>query len=147
MTLDVTDRLPSSVQLARELLEAAKEHQALQEQHTATWRRSQVARANKDMTYAIAAYDAYVQGQFDGKNEQMRQIQLDGLLASDADVRQKDQTCIEAQADLKAAEGDLESAKVWRSALHSLVALRISENGMDIAGWQSGLMFDFNKGG
>lgn len=139
--LEMTDRLPSSATLAKALLEAAKEQRDLQAQYTTAWLRASIAKANKDMARAMAAHDFYVSGLLDAKNEQMRQVQLDGLIALRDEIRRRDQGCIEAQADLKEAEGELESAKLWRATLRDLVALRVSENGLEMASWQWGPLY------
>lgn len=148
MNLMNENRLPTSSQLAGMLRQAAQEQGKLQTQYSMAWSAAQIAKANATMARSMAAHNAYTEGRLDAKNEQMRQVQLDGLMASDEYVKGRDQDCTKAQADLKEAEGELENAKVLRGVLHDLVALRCSENGVEVAGWQSGLIYNnWPKGG
>jgi len=146
MTQSRGSGLPSSNQLADALLEAVSIQADLQQAYVAASNRAQIAKANKEMARAMAAYRAYTEGELDAKNEQGRQIQLDGLLASNESVRRSDQASMQACADLKEAEGNLEIARVGRSMLHELVDLRVSENGVDVAGWISPPIYDWGKG-
>lgn len=126
----VQDRgLPTSDELADRLLEAAHTAHVLGVNYYAAWGETRTARINRDLTRAEVVSSAYANGSIDGKNVEQRASQLDDIVLHNPRLTAYEDSLRIAEARLKDAETLLEAARVYRSALDNLVALRIAELG------------------
>lgn len=122
-----------SQELERRLLNAADIAAELGYDYMAAWHAVRTAKINRDLTRADVVATAYVNGDIDGKNAEQRAAQLDAMIASNLRLASHEDSLRGAEARLKDADTALESARVYRAALHDLVALRVAELGVEAA--------------
>jgi len=123
--------LPNSDTLASMLLDAAETAASLQAEYWAAWNAARTARVNHDLLHDSLVADAYIHDSVEGKNAEHRAASLSALLAESHELAVAKGTLRHAESEVKRIEGLLEAARVHRSALHDMVALRVAELGSD----------------
>lgn len=136
-------RLPTSAEVASALLEAAENHRVLQSQYIEVWAKVQVGEMNDEVARLDAVEQAYVSGRIDGKNKERRDHQLAAEVMADQTYRRANSVLHDAQRLLKLVEVSLESARVYRGALHDIKDLVVAEK---LAEANRGLSFLYGWG-
>jgi hypothetical protein len=120
--------LPNSSELADLLLNAAKTAESLGAAYHQAWLAAKTARVNRDLAHDDVVAAAYADPDaITGKNAEQRAAQMATFLDADVRLSRAEATLRHAEAEVKQAEVMLESARVYRAALHDLVSLRFAE--------------------
>lgn len=115
--------------LERELRAAAKNAETLMSNLLEAWAKARWEKANQDMRRTEVLILAYAEERINGKNAEMRELQVEAMLLADGEMRRLESAVLDAEINLKEHETTLEVARIHRSALHDLVALQVAELG------------------